>query len=315
MQRQSGALTPLKLLMIALLVSFPLWAVRDGAGRQQPVIRISSNLVMVPVSVTDASGNPVNNLESSDFHLEENGRAEEIAKMFEPGETPLELALIFDVSGSVNPRFDFEQQAATNFLKQTMRPGDTVLILALAAEPRLLQPRTPSVDSALKSLETLEPTRGMTAFFDTIVLGSHLLRKSAGPESRRVQVVLSDGEDNNSTNQLADTLRELQRADCIFYSINPTGPSVRLNQMSQKGQEVMQTLAAQTGGAAFLPSSEQEFPKIFSQIAAELQAQYLLGYYSSNTVNDGSFRRIIVTVPNRPALRIRARQGYYAPKG
>jgi VWFA-related protein len=218
------------------------------------------------------------------------------------------------VSGSVNPRFGFEQQAATNFLRQIMRPGDTVLILALSAEPHLLQPRTYSLASALKSLETLEPTRGMTAFFDTIVLGSHLLRQSASPESRRVEVVFSDGEDNNSTNQLPDTLRELQRADCIFYSINPTGPSVRLNQMSQKGQEIMVSLAGQTGGTAFLPSSEQEFTGIFSRIAAELQAQYLLGYYSSDTATDGSFRRIIVNVPQRPDLRIRARQGYYAPK-
>jgi len=314
-KRQSGGLTPGMLLIIGSLVSLPLWAVRDGIG-QQPVIRISSNLVMVPVSVTDSAGKVVNNLQSSDFHIEENGRSEEIAKMFEPGETPLELALIFDVSGSVNPRFDFEQEAANHFLRQIMRPGDAVMILALGPEPRLLQPRTYSLATALKTLETLEPTRGMTAFFDTIVLAAHLLRKSAGPESRRVEVVLSDGEDNNSTNQLGDTLRELQRADCIFYSINPTGPAViRLNQMSEKGQENMVSLAGQTGGTAFLPSSEEEFTGIFSRIAAELQAQYLLGYYSSNSATDGAFRRIVVAVPSRPDLRIRARQGYYAPKG
>jgi len=314
-QRQSDVLRPVMVLITALLISLPFWAVRNGIGRQQPVIRVSSNLVMVPVSVTDSSGKAINNLQSSDFHIEENGRTEEIAKMFEPGQTPLELALMFDVSGSVNPRFEFEQQAATRFLKQIMRPGDTIVILSLAAEPHVLQPQTYSLYDALSSLEKLEPTRGMTAFFDALVLGAHLLRKSASPQSRRVEVVLSDGEDNNSTNQLPDTLQELQRADCILYSINPTGPSVRLNQLSLKGQEIMQTLASQTGGVAFLPSSEQEFNSIFSQIAAELQAQYMLGYYSSNTATDGSFRRIIVTVPERPDLRIRARQGYYAPKG
>jgi hypothetical protein len=44
----------------------------------------------------------------------------------------------------------------------------------------------------------------------------------------------------------------------------------------------------------------------------ELRAQYLLAYYSSNPLLDGSFRKIEVTVPEREDLNVRARQGYYA---
>ena len=76
----------------------------------------------------------------------------------------------------------------------------------------------------------------------------------------------------------------------------------------------MVTLANVTGGLAFLPDKLEDLTKVFSQITAELQAQYLLGYYSSNEANDGKFRRITVRVPKRAELRIRARQGYYAPK-
>jgi Ca-activated chloride channel family protein len=76
----------------------------------------------------------------------------------------------------------------------------------------------------------------------------------------------------------------------------------------------MVRLATETGGLAFLPDRLEDLTQVFSQIAAELQAQYLLGYYSTNEKNDGQFRRITVRVPKAPDLRIRARQGYYAPK-
>jgi VWFA-related protein len=76
----------------------------------------------------------------------------------------------------------------------------------------------------------------------------------------------------------------------------------------------MVRLASETGGVAFLPDKLEDLNKVFSQITAELQAQYLLGYYSSNEKNDGLFRRITVRVPKRTELRIRARKGYYAPK-
>jgi Ca-activated chloride channel family protein len=106
----------------------------------------------------------------------------------------------------------------------------------------------------------------------------------------------------------------LQRADCLFYSINPSGQSIRLKKISLKGQNGMISLATTTGGAAFLPNGDAELDRVFRQIAAELQAQYLLGYYAPDERADGAFRRITVRVPKRPELRVRARQGYYAPK-
>ena len=81
-----------------------------------------------------------------------------------------------------------------------------------------------------------------------------------------------------------------------------------------RGQEGMAQLASETGGAAFVPDRIEDLTQVFKQIAAELEAQYLLGYYSSNERNDGRFRRIEVKVPGHPGLRVRARQGYFAPK-
>jgi Ca-activated chloride channel homolog len=322
----SNAALPCFLLSAAL--GLGLWPLEAAAHPQtsapetavpktQPhVIRVSSNLVMVPVSVTDAAGNAVRNLEVKDFAIDEDGQPVAITKIAEPGQTPLALTLLYDVSGSMSSRFDFEKEAASHFLQKVLRPGDTIAVITIGPQPQILQQPSSDLSIARQFLAQLKPTRGATAFFDSIVLAAQFLSKSAAPEARRVQIILSDGEDNNSeTNKLIDAHREIQRADCIFYSINPAGASVRLNVMSSKGQEGMQALASETGGAAFIPETSADLDGIFERIAAELQAQYLLGYYSSNARADGAFHQIMVRIPNKPALRIRARQGYYAPMG
>jgi Ca-activated chloride channel homolog len=282
---------------------------------QDEAIRISSNLVAVPVSVTDASGQPVGNLTAQDFRLEEEGRPQEVVTLGEPGKTSLELALLIDVSGSVYERFQFQQQAASQFLREVLKPTDAASVFSIGLTPKLQQSRVIAIESAVSGVMNISPTKGPTAFFDSVADAARYLGKTADPGARRVLVVISDGEDNYSEHhKLESALQETQRADCLFYSINPSGPSIHLNKISLKGQEAMASLASGTGGAAFLPGRPEDLTAVFSQIAAELQAQYLLGYYSTDERRDGKFRRIAVRVPGRSDLRIRARQGYYAAK-
>jgi VWFA-related protein len=278
-------------------------------------IRIDTNLVAVPVSVTDAEGNPIRNLRVEDFLLEEEGVKQNIEPLGEPGKSPVELAMLFDTSRSVRNRFDFERETAGRFLKEVFKPGDAITIFSIGTTPKLSVQRTQNIENAVAATAAIQPTDDATAFFDTIVRASHHLNDTSNSGVRRVMVVISDGEDTNSERfRLGDATRELQRAEALFYAINPSGPSIRLNRISTKGHEGMARLADETGGLAFLPDKLEDLTRVFSQIASELQAQYLLGYYPSNEKNDGKYRRITVQVPKRPELRIRARKGYYAPK-
>src|SRR6266511_921102 len=277
------------------------------AQEQDISIKINSNLVAIPVSVTDASGEPVRNLGAEDFQIEEEGKSQQVVALGEPGKTPVELVLLFDVSGSVYERFQFQQQAASRFLKEVLKPNDAASIFTIGLRPKLVHPRVVGVDRAVAAALAVNPTKEATAFFDTVVEAAQYLGKTAEPGSRRVIVVISDGEDTMSENyRLGDALQLLQRvADCLFYSINPSGPSIHLNKISIKGQDGMVSLASATGGAAFLPDGDAALDKVFRQIAAELQAQYLLGYYAPDERTDGAFRRITVRVPKRPDLRVR----------
>jgi Ca-activated chloride channel family protein len=278
-------------------------------------IKIDSTLVEVPVSVTDAAGRPIRNLTARDFQLEENGRLQQIVSLGDPGETRVEIALLFDITASVYNLFQFERQAALRFLQEALKPNDAVSIFTIGIRPRLVRSREIGVARAINAAMGIEPTKEPTAFFDTVAEAARYLDKTAAPGAKRVIVVISDGEDMLSAhNTVGDALKELQRSDCLFYSINPSGSSIRLNKISLRAQNDMSALASGTGGAAFLPEGVEDLDEAFSQIAADLRAQYLLGYYSTAERADGRFRRISVRVPRRPDLRLRARQGYYASR-
>lgn len=314
------------------------------------VIRTNSNLIMVPVSVTDAKGQPVHGLQVSDFHLEEEGRAQEIAEIGNPDQVPLDIAILFDVSSSVSQKgfFAFQQRAAASFLKQVLKPVDRAAVFTIADQATLVSPLAPAEIAAAKLLTIPAATSSVsTSFYDSVVVAAKYLEENAPARHRLVIVVISDGDDNSSSllqatkaeyraaasqkvePTKAEALRNLQmrhrratlavqqavqHADAAFYSINPGGQSIHLNDISTRAQNAMESIAQSTGGTAFVPDSENDLERVFNEVAAELRGQYLLQYYSNSQAAGVGFRRIAVGLPAHSELRVRARQGYY-PKG
>jgi VWFA-related protein len=288
---------------------------QDPVQDQDEPLRLSSRLILVPVSASNASGQPVKDLKVEDIVIEEEGRPQKVVALGEPGKTPVEMALLVDVSGSTHEQFTFQQLAAVQFMKEVFKPSDAASVFSIGLTPKMVKARTTNSEEAVKGLLSIAPLKEPTAFFDTIVEATHYMEKNADPGSRRVLIIISDGEENFSKNyKLNDALREIQKSDCLFYAINPSGGGIRLNDISLKGQGVMEAMATQTGGKAFNLTKVEELESVFRQIAEELQAQYLFGYYSSDERTDVGFRRLTVRAPSRPELRIRTRQGYYVAK-
>ena len=313
------------------------------------VIKTTSNLVMVPVSVTDQTGQAVQGLQVGDFRLEEEGKQQEISGIGDPEQVPLAIALLFDVSSSTSQKgfFVSQQNAAATFLKLVMKPTDKAAIFTITDKPTMVQPLASAQTSAAKMLTIPAATSPVpTAFYDTVAAASNYLMTSAPSNFRRVIVVLSDGDDNFSTQirdlsiaearaamngqqvfagtraglqlkhqqAVAAVQKAVQQADVIFYSVNPGGPSVKLNQIAMRAERGLEAIAETTGGTAFLPDSDADLERVFRQVAAELRGQYLLQYYGDSTASPGVFRKIQVAIPARNDLRVRARQGYYPKK-
>jgi Ca-activated chloride channel family protein len=314
-----------------------------AADDEYEVIRISSNLVVVPVSVTDDAGQPVHGLKVEDFRLHEEGQERQIAQIGDPEQVPLDIALLLDVSSSVTKNFDFEKRTAAGFLKEVLKPIDRAAIFSISDTPQMTQPLT-AAGSATATLLTIPPADKPTgtAFYDTVRAAAKYLEKNAPGRNRRVVLVISDGEDISSEDvryamlkegkagktaaeameqqralhakAVQKVLSDVQHADAVFYSINPSGPGIRMNFISQRANDQMKMLADSTGGNSFLPPKLEDLTSIFQQIAGELRAQYLLQYYAGEEAPKGKFLRIKVSVPTRPELRIRAREGYYVTR-
>ena len=310
------------------------------------VIRVSSNLVMVPVSVVDANGQAVRGLQVGDFRLAEETREQQLVEIGNPDEVPLDIAILFDVSSSVSQKgfFSLQQSAAATFLKRVLKPADRAAVFTITDRPTLVAPLASAEVAAAKLLTIPAATSPVpTAFYDTVVAAAKYLVDKSAERHRRVILVLSDGDDNYSNivkdltvaeyrasqkgevttaaayqnllerrrRAVLEVQRAVQQADAAFYSINPGGPSVHLNQISTRAQTAMESIAQSTGGTAFVPDSEQDLEKVFNEVAAELRGQYLLQYYSNSQASGAQFRHIAVTLPAHSELRIRARQGYY----
>lgn len=294
-----------------------LWPILAGlaavfAHSQMPTIRVASNLVLMPVRVTDADGKVVRNLKAGDFEIEENGIKVAAARLGDPGEAPLELAMLFDTSGSVYTRFDIERSAASRFIRRIMRPSDSLLIISVANHPKILLEQTSSLETALRAVERITPTTQATAFNNSVAMAVHELESAERPDARRVIVAISDGEDNRSLdNTQEDLLRKLQLTNCIFYSINPGGGTYQKSFISRQAQQHLEALARQTGGLSFVADGVEELADFLDRIADELQGQYLLGYYSPATTSAGIYRKITIQVRGRPDLLIKSRPGYY----
>lgn len=258
-----------------------------GVQEDNDVIKVRSRLIVVPVSVTDASGEPVTGLKAENFRVSEEGASQTIDTVGNAESVPLEIALLIDVSGSVNPLFEFEKKAAAQFLQTVMKPDDRATIFLIGDKPSaVLQSENSS--AAAQRLMSVVPSGKFTAFYDTTAAAARYLRANAPAKSLRVIVALTDGEDNWSDlvreaekstyrdidvnrltpekrNELAATTdaahrnaqtkisRELQDADTVFYVINPAGNSIKLNKISMRAQVGMEKFANETGGTFFLP--------------------------------------------------------------
>jgi Ca-activated chloride channel family protein len=253
------------------------------------VVRVESRLVVVPVAVTNSAGDPVLGLKASHFRVAEENRQQVIDSVGNAENVPLEIALLIDVSGSVNPLFEFEKKAAAQFLLTVMKPEDRATIFLISDNPTpVLQSESASL--AAERLKSVVPVGKSTAFYDATLAAAKYLRDKAPVRSLRVIVAITDGEDNwsemvrdaetrtwggeediskltteklNQTASKTDVAhlraqtkvsRELQDADTVFYVINPAGTSIKLNKISMRAQTAMEKFANQTGGTFFLPA-------------------------------------------------------------
>jgi Ca-activated chloride channel homolog len=281
----------------------------NGEIDSTDIVRVSSNLVPIPVSVFDARGIALTGLRLEDFELRVDGQLRNISDMTRT-ETYVRMAMLFDNSGSIDFAREFEKQAAKHFFRKVMRPVDEAAIFSIASESYLAQPLTRDVSVLERTIERFGKPEGSTSLFDAIIDAAAYLRPYTG---RRVLVIVSDGVETTSRNDFETTIRQVLADDCQIFIVQ-TGLYEGANVRALAAERRMEQLSGQTGGAVYIPKTTDELDAAFQQIAADLAQQYVLSYYSGEERRDGRFHLIDLRVKQRKDVRVRARKGYYSPK-
>jgi Ca-activated chloride channel family protein len=269
-------------------------------------------LVNVYATVRDRRGDFVTDLTRADFSVREDG-VEQAITHFAVDNIALNVVMVVDASHSMADRnkIDTARKAAERFVETLQFPRDRAMVIAISSRPELVQEWTSDLGEVTASLRGLK-AHGTTALYDSILLGVEELR---GLEGRRVIILLSDGMDRpGSLVTFEYALDAARRAGVMVYSI---GLGQRLwgkyDLLGRRTAEnILRTLAGETGGAAFFATRPGQLKNAYRQVAEELEHQYGLGYVSLNEMRDGRWRRIDVSVPRNRGT-VFHRPGYYAP--
>ena len=283
------------------------------AEEPETVIKVDVKLVNVFVTVTDARGAPVANLQKENFLLKEDGKEQKIAIFSRESALPLSIVLSVDTSLSTRKDLPLELISARKFAHAIVRPQDGLALYKFSEVVNEVVPFT----SDLKKIDAgIDRVRNgsATALYDAIFLGSQALSRRQG---RKVMVVITDGGDTVSQVDYKEALRAAQESEAIIYSIIIV-PIEASAGRDTGGEHALIQISSDTGGKYYYATSLAQLDDAFRQIGDELRTQYLLAYYPSERYSNSDFRQLRVDLTNAPPggrYQSHYRAGYYTRKG
>jgi VWFA-related protein len=259
-------------------------------------------------------GKPVTNLTGKDVVLHDNSNAPAVVTGFRSeSELPLRLGLVIDASASVQGRFKFEQEAASNFMQKVVTgQNDLAFVIGFANSVLLVQDFTGDQKLISHAVGQLAPSGG-TALWDAVAFAADKLARH--PEAQpvaRVLVVISDGEDNSSGDTLKQAISRAQYGEVAVYTVS-THEALDTPDMNLVGEHALTTLAELTGGAAFSPGSIRRLNGSLVALQQIIRSRYLISYKPAFFKRDGRYHAIdLKAEKDGHGLRVHTRKGYYA---
>jgi VWFA-related protein len=306
-------------------------AATNAQSQDQSVetLKVNVEVVQLFFNVKDKHGALIPNLTKESFDLFEEGQAQTIKYFKAESDLPLTLGILIDTSGSQFRVLDMEKEVGGSFLESTLRPKDEAFVIAFGTDIELLQDFTSSVSRLKHALNDAHMNAGAvgcsggpvgpqgpipcsstgprgTALYDAVYLASH--DELSHEVGRKAMILLTDGEDQGSKLKIKDAMEAAQKADVICYVLLIADRGMNFGW----GGGEMKKLTQETGGRVIdVGNKIEKLRQAFDQISQELRSQYNVGYTPTNTIRDGSFRKVEIK-PKQSEYKIQARSGYYA---
>ena len=288
-------------------------AIRIGFGNEKidraPMLRISSDLALIDVSVIDRNGRPLRGLPASSFHVFERGAEQRIVSVSE-ADVPISAVLVLDESRSMGKGVHLCAEAVRKFLDQCTARDEFALIsfaeqVAVQSDftndPRAIQDRLLHVKS-----------QGRTPLLDAVKSAALLMRHAHN--QRRVILVLTDGGDNRSRARETEVLRILLETEAQVYAASIPQEKPLDDPTTAFGPELLDRLSDAAGGRNVGMDGFWDLDRAMRQIADETRSEYVLAFRPENLTHDGTFRRVSVRLTRPPGVRqvsVSCRPGYY----
>jgi len=237
----------------------------------------------------------------------EDGKQQNIIS-FHHVDIPVSMGIVIDNSGSMREKRNKVNQAALNLVRSS-NPQDEVFIVNFNDEYYLDQDFSNNLLKLKEALEKIDP-RGGTALYDAVVASADHLRRNARLE-KKVLFLVTDGEDNASTDNLEQAVKQLQGENGpSVYAIGILGDE----EHPKRAKKALEIIAQRTGGIAFFPKTLDEVDEISRTVASDIRNQYAIGYKPSNPRGNGGFRQIHVEAraKGHGKMTVRTKSGYYA---
>ncbi|HEX6463998.1 MAG TPA: VWA domain-containing protein [Vicinamibacterales bacterium] len=281
------------------------WAAAIAASiLQLPSFHSEARLVVLHVSVRNSRGEVVTNLPRDAFSVYENGKQQPV-RVFRRDDMPVSVGLLIDNSGSMRSIRATVESAALTFARES-NPEDELFVMNFADKPELDVPFTSDPAVLARGIARVDAIGG-TAMRDAIQDAERYMREHA-TRDRRALVIVTDGNDNESTVSLDSITQAAQQRDVVIYAIGLFAHA----ETAKAAHTALDHLTERSGGFAYYPQTADRVGEVAQDVAHQIRNQYALGYSPLNQALDGSYRSIQVKVSGRERLYPRTRAGYLA---
>lgn len=271
------------------------------------VFRKDVDEVLLHATVVDDHKHIITNLDKSAFTVYEDGKPQNIIS-FHHIDIPVDMGIVIDNSGSMREKRAKVNQAALNLVRSS-NPKDEVFVVNFNDEQYLDQDFTNNLLKLKEALEKID-ARGGTALYDAVVASADHMKQN-GRLEKKVLFVVTDGEDNASSDTLEQAVKQLQQENGpVIYAIGILGDE----EHPRRAKKALEILCERTGGIAFFPKTLDEVDEISRTIANDIRNQYAIGYKPTNPKGTGGFRQVRVDAKAKGhgKLIVRTKTGYYA---
>jgi len=296
------------------LLLFLLVFCQMGARAQEPsnddVVRVSTDLSVFPIRVTDKHRHAVAGLTASDFQLEDADRVT-TSLYFAAGADRVAMVFALDQSGSLREIISQQRDAALALFERFGK-ASRVAVIRFAERPRTIVSFANDSEAARAAFNFSPATNSHTAIFDAAAAAVHSFDDAVrDPAERRIVILISDGLDNASTTKPSSVIADAQSKNVSFYTIQiplfePRNGRLEVRRPASGFRE----LAEKTGGKYFLvgdsraalePAKNQDLEPIFRAIEEDLKSQYVIGFYVAESAHDGRPHGVSISMA-RPGL-------------